>query len=704
VNSKYRDTSAVDDLRANTLYLLLASIVGGWLIWDAAFYNLVTYAPWADYWGNAALLTEWLEKFLAPANPHVADPSLSSRYTPWFLVLTYFGLIFEFDAFGLMSVSAVVNYLLIVIGLHVFLKSYFRDRWAPLIGFMAVFMFWGISWIGPNFYQLRSFFYIAGDASTFVFGLSLISFSVVLRLLRRDGHEYVMGALLCMLSALMFLCDPLTGVFGIVGCALLALTESSESAGMRLLTLAALLIGTFFAELWPYFSIWKIALGLYGAGAEQWLPASASMGALAQVHAGGLSQQFYNPQLLLTTLGPALLGLPLCIWLFIRRQHMFIVLGAVCMAIPYLLHPFIDMPSAYRFLLFVVSYFHFAIVWGVLQVFDSWTSRPRPRYAGSLLWGVIAVFALLLATNAALLSTEFGGSTYNPEDIERVDNRTDLPQDMNVVDLYVQLTEPLTDEAVVLAMPLVGWPLPSVRGKVVAVYREEPLLVDQQVRNVSAVAFFEKQQNASVRAALVRDYAVSHVLLKGEPLSVELTDWLALHAVPVRAVDEYRMYRLLPSAIESAPPPAAQQNPEDTANDAVDIPSSVAKPVNLAPVETPTDVPAAVQAAAPPASKPATKPSPQLVESVPAKVEDPPAGTYGAPIPEPMIPPVEEVQPLEARSEAVAAQAGQTENVPELTAPSTPVQPAKKSVPEPEPKVYGAPIEEPVLDPERHGG
>ena len=98
LNRKYRESSSVDALRANTLFVILTFLFGAWLAWDAAFFRLVTFAPWADYWEHAAVLNEWLRNFDGPSNPHVADPSLSSRYMPFFWALTYLGLMFGFDA------------------------------------------------------------------------------------------------------------------------------------------------------------------------------------------------------------------------------------------------------------------------------------------------------------------------------------------------------------------------------------------------------------------------------------------------------------------------------------------------------------------------------------------------------------------------------------------------------------------------------
>jgi hypothetical protein len=554
LNSKHQYSSSVNALRAITLYVILTSLFGAWLFWDAAFSRLVIYAPWGDYWEHTALLTEWMGHFSDPGNPHVDDASLSPRYMPMFWVLTFAGRLFRLDSIQLMSIAAVVNYILIVVGLHVFLKNYFRDPWAPLIGYLAIFFCWGVSWNWSNLYHLRSFFYVASFPSSFVFGLSLLAFALTLRILRREGQQYVLSAMLCGLAVLMFLCHPLTGVFGISGCALLAITESTEKFSLRILTLVSLAAAGFLAELWPFFSVWKVSLGLYGSGAEQWFASSESMGVFERLGSGVWKHIFYDPRLVLTILGPALLGLPLCFMMFVRRENLFVVYGAACMAVPYLLHPFIEVPLAHRFLLFVVTYFHFAIVWGVLQIVAAWNTRPRPTYAAFLMLGLIAMTGTLLAANTALMSIEFEGNTLKPDTLKISDKRAVLPAGMSVVDVYETLTDPLPEEAVVLTTPSVGWPLPTFKGKVISLYHENPMLLDQEERYAATSAFFDAPQEAGLRTALIEKYGATHLLLSGEPGNTDLADWILAHTKQVAGVGRFRMYGLLPSATAARPP------------------------------------------------------------------------------------------------------------------------------------------------------
>jgi hypothetical protein len=55
----------------------------------------------------------------------------------------------------------------------------------------------------------------------------------------------------------------------------------------------------------------------------------------------------------------------------------------------------------------------------------------------------------------------------------------EISANMSVIDLYTGLTAPLPESAAVLATARVGWPLPTVKAKVVFLYHENPMLLDQ---------------------------------------------------------------------------------------------------------------------------------------------------------------------------------------------------------------------------------
>lgn len=675
-----RQTSSANDIFANVLYVVLAVAVGTWLIWDAAFFRLASFVPTTDYWEYTAVFAEWLQNISGPGNPHVDDPALSSRFMPYFWALTFIGLLFQLDAIDLMGLSAVINYLLIVIGIWRFTNDYFNDAWAPLAGFFAIFLLWGAAWPWEGLHELSSFFYVAGYPSTFVFGLSLISFSVVIRLMRTDDSLFIHTLLLMMLAALMFLCQPLTAVFGLVGCSLLALTEPADSRKRRTVVLMALVLGTVIAELWPYFSPWKILLGLYGEGGEAWAGFMAFDPA-GRLLSGAWQSYFYDPEVVLSILGPALLGIFACLWLWRRGKRRFIVWGAVLMSIPYFLNFFFEISGAPQFLLFTVIYLQLAVVWVILAVIDAWRTEPRSALATPMLLSVLACMFVLGGFHVWALSIQFDNRSFSPLTRTVLDRSSHLPESMNVVDVYAQLTERMEYNDVVLTTAQLGWPVPTVRGKVVALHRENPMLEDQQERRAATGYFFyDRSASDASRSGIAKHYGATYVLTSSNDTRIrqDVYNWLDQHSRLTAAIGDYRMYRLMSSAYAAAPDepqPAATPQPAVAAS--APVASSSAPPVN-----SPVTLPAA----------PARSRVPDVDES-----------DYGAPIAAPIIEPVETVfdePPSRAAREPV-----------DEVLPEELLAPLEERMAEPEPvqadtppETYGAPIAEPVLDPERHGG
>jgi len=525
-------------------YVVLAVVVGIWLTWDALIFQLVTYSPHADYWEHTALLTAWLRDLANPGNPHVLDDSLSPRYMPWFFVLTVIGQWFGLDSVQLMGISAVVSYVLIVIGIQLFFREYFQDRWAPTVAFLVLFLAWGVSWNWSNLYQLRSFFYVAGYPSSFVFGLSLISFWYTMRVLNGQVSLLKGAPVLLVLAALMFLCHPLTGVFGIFGCGLLAITVAADSLKTRAVVCVALLLGSFAVELWPYFSVWEVTLGSSGNDETSWAAAD-QMTAMERLRSGVWLHIFYRPWFLIIMLGFGWLCIAAWFYLLAERRDPFILLGGAAMMFPYFAHMLISVPLAHRFLLFAMFFFHMAGIRVLLDFMQSYFSanEESAKRMQPIAVGLTALVAIAALFNVLLLAGDFTGKHLSPR-LEVKDKFAQLPIDGTTVDLYKILLVGVGPEDVVIAPPEVAWPLPTVTGKAVSLYHENPMLTDQMQRAADVGTFFTMGTDAATREAILEQYDVSWVLIDGSDVPQAFTDWVQSIGEQTAEVGTYRMYRL----------------------------------------------------------------------------------------------------------------------------------------------------------------
>lgn len=610
---------------SNFCYLALCAAVGGWLLWDAMSMRVVTLAPGADYWEHTALLTEWLENFSRPGNPQVDAPALSPLFMPYFWVLTLVGRTFGIAAEALLAGAAVVNFLLLVVGLKLFTQSYFRNAWAPVVAFIVLFTFWGAAWNLDNVYQLRSLFFVASYPSTFAFALSLFAFWTALMLLRGVLPLAVMAPVLGVLLALQLLCDPVTGVFGLTGCALLIITETAAMRGTVPAALLALLVGVVATELWPYFSLTKLMLGLYDGSAVAWLGDSESLSLRERFARGDWAHPLYELRMIVAGLGVALLGVPVLLWLLVRREHMFIVLGACAMALPYALNLFVEVPSAPRYLLFVATYLQLAIVWAWLRLFEAWNEIPRPALARPLALASVAGAVLMLAGNVWLATLEFGGTTFNTRALSVVPHSSPAQPGEKPAEFYARLLAPVADDdAVILATADAGWPVPAVRGKIVVLKNPNPLVADQRARYKDATDFFFRPVSSVRRAEIVQRYGADYVLLDLDNPSRhdDVTRWLIDNATVVSSAGSYRLLEVSP-AVYAVEIPVAQTEQETLAQESP-------RPAN-------TNAPA--RPAAPRPARPAA-PAAATDEASAAEAEaDDSARSFGAPITAPILDP-----------------------------------------------------------------
>ena len=538
---------------ARTVFLLLATLLGGWLVWDAAAYRLVTYSLFADYWEHTAALTEWMRDLWAPGNPHLADGSSSARYIPHFLVLAVLGREFGLDAIQLMALSAVVNYLLVALGTYLFCTAYFRHPWAPAIGLLVFFTGWGVPWIWSNVYELRSFFMVASYPSTFVFGLSLLAFALTLAFIRGRVGLFTGFLGLLLLAALMFVSHALTGVFAIVGCCLLALLVRDCPLSLRLLILMATAAGAALTQAWPWFPVWDVVLVQEDVLDDRvWQRFEGVDAMLERARSGAWKHLFFDPQQVLIALGPALLGVPLCLWLLLRRSHGFIVVGALLMLLPLVANVFYQIALAHRFLLYAVFFFHLAIIWVVLLLFDEWRAAQRQRAPVPAmlrlgLYGTVTVFVLAIVGHVALLLGDYRG-VHLRYDLQVVDKRAALPPGMSTVDLYRELTAELPESAVVIGNARLTWPLPTFRGKAVSLppNHENSLVPDQYERVAAEQAFLAPETPAAERLSIARRYGATHVLINERTTVPELTNWLIDNTTTLAKVERYWLLTINP--------------------------------------------------------------------------------------------------------------------------------------------------------------
>ncbi|MCP4265040.1 MAG: hypothetical protein GY777_05600 [Candidatus Brocadiaceae bacterium] len=512
---------------ASVCYVAVAIPVFIWLSWAAFYYPLATYSYWMDIWEHAAVINEWMKDLWHPKNPHLPIDTGSPRYMPYFLLLSCIGRLFDLEALQILGLGGVLNVAALLTGIFLFFRVYFKDEWAPVIGGAIMLGAWGIAWIWPNNYQLRSLFYVSSYPAMFAMAASLFVFWVAVKLIRDEVCSLWWYVVLAALVFVIVLSHQPTGAFAIASLFILAVFEPSASLVYRVKLTIFVLLGILLTGFWPYFSLWDLVVGTPSSAwdksaltGQSWIKSSMS----AAISGRGPLNKFYSPIVIIMSFAPALLGLPIIIYLAYRKTKLFIVAGFLLMMTLYVVNMFFPIPVAYRYLYFSIFYLHLALAWSVLTVlrYSKTLEQQRPHKRSRVLIGVTSgMIVLAFGGNLLLAALMFAGyhprMTIDPphkiEDIKRYSRIQPVVSDMQ------QIATHIPDDAVVLGIPWMVWPLPTFKGKITAVNHPNPFVLDGGRRKADALKFFEPTTSYLERREILQRYHATHIVYRQDNTS-----------------------------------------------------------------------------------------------------------------------------------------------------------------------------------------
>ena len=528
-------------LSPSAAYWILAFPFWALFSWAAFNFQASVYLPGGDFWEHSAAFHAWLQDLWHPQSPHVSGGEGSPRYMPFFFVITVLSMLFGFTALQAMGAAGVVSITLFMIGNKLFSDRYFSNPWAAPISLLVFLNGWGIGWLWSNVYQFRGIFYVISYPSFFVFALGFIAYWWLLGLIKSATLPLWKLIVLALMIGISFSSHPPTGVAIIVTMGLMIILAEDVHLQRRVALLFTLLAGSLLVELWPYFSTWQITLGTSGGQSDTWVSsgvASASFESLARAKALYWSDPFYKPLGVLLAFGPALLGVPMVFYLFIRERNRLPLAGCVIFAIPYLLNLFVSIPLGGRFLLYVIFFLHLALIWFFLKVIVGQRHSVWIRYAG------VGLLSVMVLWNAGLAGSELWG--YSLSERLKLHHRT--KQERTIVDYMQAVANVVPSDAIIMAPAILAWPIPTFVGKVVSELHPNPMIRDAAQRRKDVETFFNTDVILPDRQKIIKRYHVTHVLYDTNEATSKLS--AELSAIPgIRTRIDHLMLITLPDAI-----------------------------------------------------------------------------------------------------------------------------------------------------------
>ena len=523
------------------LFVLAALGVWACVSWDAAFVRMVTWEDRSDYWEHSATLHALIENPWHPRHPHLSLDAGSPRFGPQFILVALIARALHLDPIQAMALAAVLNTLLLLGGIRAFFLTYFRHPLAPLYAVLVMFGGWWHGFHYSNVYSLPVLLAVASFPSTTALGLTLLGFTLVVRVLRGQvRRKWLALIVLGVWAAAVFIIHPLTAMMSVSGALLLPLSDSNVTWRLRFELAGAVLLGCVLSHFWPYFSPWVVLRGGHGH-LSNW--AGQGVEQAADLHVKKKLHLFYDPHELFVTLGMNVATLVMLPYFFFRRSRWWIGLGALGMLVPFVANVFVEIPLGHRFVLLAIVFLHIGLVSLLLRLTPGhlgtfgFLRRRALGFISALL--VVATLAVFCVHTGLLLRSMFGNPRYA--------QRRESP----VVQNMRAFADAAGTSAVVLANQTLSWPLPTFGPKVLLLFHDDPLVPDELEREHSVWRFLAAGTSDDERRAILARYGVSHVLVKSEAGSVSrfLSKTASLRAFG----NGYRLYTLSPHASSDKP-------------------------------------------------------------------------------------------------------------------------------------------------------
>jgi hypothetical protein len=525
----------------DVLFVLLALGIWSWVSWEAAYVRMVTWEGGADYWEHSATLRALIEDPWHPRHPHLSSDAGSPRFGPQFLLIALIARALHWDAIQAMALCAVLNTLLFLCGIRLFFLSYFRHRLAPVYALLVMFGGWWLGFHYSNVYALPVLFSVASFPSTTALGLTLLGFALVVRLLRAEMRRPWLGLLgLGVWAAAVFIIHPLTAMMSLSGALLLAIAEPKVTWRRRFEVAGAVVVGCALSHFWPYFSPWVVVRGGHGHDAD-WTGQTLSQ--TADLHVKRKLHDFYRPLPLLQALGLGTITLLALPYFLLKRERWFVGLGAVSMLLPFVANAFVEIPLGHRFVLLAIVYLQIGVVWLLL--------RLTPGHPGAFRFLQKRAFGVVSALLVAATLLVFSAHSVRVARALFDNPRFRVPRESPVIKNMRSIAAAAGPNAVVLASPLLSWPLPTFGPKVLVLFHEDPLVPDAGQRQRAVKRFLGPVASDEERRTILARYGVSHVLLQRETGS--LARFLARTSTVRMLGAGYRLYTLSADAPSATP-------------------------------------------------------------------------------------------------------------------------------------------------------
>ena len=217
-------------------------------------------------------------------------------------------------------------------------------------------------------------------------------------------------------------------------------------------------------------------------------------------------------------------------WSFIYEKYRFILFGALSMLLPYFINLIYPIPLGHRFLLFAIFFLHLAMIWAALDLIQRLAQTGAASLAVKLAAGFMGtVLAGGLAFNVAFAQFDYR---------RHVANWQPVPATIGKV------VQSVPANGVVMAQPMLAWPIPTFGGKVISLFHPNPMVPDQADRKRDVARFFDAETPVAQRRHILNQYRATHVLIDTTDTADSVLTYLYLNGTITETMDTLQLIAL----------------------------------------------------------------------------------------------------------------------------------------------------------------
>ena len=499
MNPKQLIAPVIEKIEKNRYWFLSFCLL---IIFSISFFSYPNlYGYGTDFWEHTAALNELSHHLISPKNPQLLSDASSIRFVPYILILAVFKNITGLNVFTMMSLASIATFLIFSIGLYLFTTEYFNDKNQAFYTIIVMLFFWGIGFGWSNEYSFRLLRLTLCYPSIFAFSLSFSGFYFILKYIKSKNLKYYFYSLV--LGFIIFLSHPITGSFFFLAILLLVLSERSDV--MTKLTVFGLpIIVVILSCFWPYFPFIET---VSKTGSNLFFQTTT----------------FFTPTIIYR-IGPALIGLPIVLNCFIKKEYKFVYYGFFVFFLIYLFSYIsttfgtnYNVTFGARYTFFFLFFLHLAIsrelrVRNLLsfstikQVFCSSNENKK---------NLVNILLILILFSSIVFNV---GWAYAEHFADREKDRIiihsyDYPSTHMDFNEYNFLKENVGRYDVVMSDQRTSSLIPTFSGKAVCLIHTNPLIPDLDERLDDVETFFDTNTTSETRVKILRKYNVSYILL-----------------------------------------------------------------------------------------------------------------------------------------------------------------------------------------------